>query len=80
MSTESNSADERIKRLIPNKQYLGDSVYVEYDGYHVILTTNNRYPDDPRNRIALEGQVIQSFDRYVKQLRAMLQELDRASQ
>ena len=37
-----------------DKQYLGDSVYAQFDGYHVILTTENGYNDDPRNRIALE--------------------------
>ena len=40
-----------------NRVYLGDSVYAEYDGYHIILTTNNGYLDDPRNRIALEPAV-----------------------
>lgn len=45
--------------------YLGDSVYAQFDGYHVILTTNNGYPDDPRNRIALEPEVLASLNKFV---------------
>jgi hypothetical protein len=44
--------------------YLGDSVYVEYDGYHIILETRNGLPDDPSNRIALEPDVMQALVRY----------------
>lgn len=51
------------------KVYLGDSVYADYDGYHVILTTENGYPDDPRNRIALEDQVIFALNNYVQAIR-----------
>ncbi len=35
------------------KQYLGDSVYASFDGDCVVLTTENGFPDDPRNRIVL---------------------------
>lgn len=41
-----------------DKDYLGDSVYAQHDGYHVILTTENGKPDDPSNTIALEPNVI----------------------
>ena len=44
--------------------YLGDSVYAGYDGYHIVLTTNNGYPDDPRNRIALEPAVYAALQQY----------------
>ena len=43
------------------KSYLGDSVYASFDGYHVWLTTENGYPDDPRNKIALEPAVYQAL-------------------
>jgi hypothetical protein len=46
------------------KTYLGDSVYAQFDGYHIILTTENGLPDDPSNRIALEPQVIGLLKRY----------------
>jgi len=51
-------------------EYLGDSVYAEFDGYHIILTTNNGYPDDPRNRIALEGEVWGRLVAYVERIKA----------
>ena len=41
--------------------YLGDSVYVGYDGYHIWLNTQNGYPDDPRNAIALEPEVYRAL-------------------
>lgn len=53
-----------------DKDYLGDSVYVQHDGYHIILTTENGYPDDPRNRIALEPTVLASLIRYEQRIRA----------
>ena len=51
-----------------SKTYLGDSVYADFDGYHIILTTENGYPDDPRNRIALEPQVLSALNNYVQGL------------
>jgi hypothetical protein len=44
------------------KSYLGDSVYAEWDGYGFCLTTENGYPDDPRNRIYLEPVVLEALD------------------
>ncbi len=37
------------------KTYLGDSVYAEEGSFkgEIILTTNNGYADDPRNRIVM---------------------------
>ena len=48
----------------PDKRYLGDSVYANFDGYHVVLTTENGLPDDPSNQIALEPQVIDALNQY----------------
>jgi hypothetical protein len=39
------------------KTYIGDSVYAEIKDGFLILTTENGYPDDPRNKIFLEPQV-----------------------
>ena len=44
------------------KTYLGDSVYADFDGYAVVLTTENGYPDDPRNRIVLEPAVLRGLN------------------
>lgn len=44
-----------------HKDYIGDSVYVEIDHGGVKLTTNNGYPDDPRNVIYMEVSVLDAF-------------------
>ena len=46
------------------KRYLGDSVYAEMEDDMIKLTTNNRYPDDPRNIIFLEKEVFRSLVNY----------------
>ena len=46
------------------KTYLGDSVYVESDGYHLILTTENGY--GPTNTILLEPEVYNALVQYVQ--------------
>jgi hypothetical protein len=51
-----------------HKAYLGDSVYADYDGYHIILTTENGYADDPRNRIALEPSVLEALNHYARRI------------
>jgi hypothetical protein len=43
------------------KIYLGDSVYAEWDCGRLLLTTNNGYPDDPRNSIFLEPEVFDAL-------------------
>jgi len=53
-----------------NKTYLGDSVYAEFDPIgRIILTTENGYPDDPRNRIVLEPEVLDNFKLWLMHLR-----------
>lgn len=47
-----------------NKAYLGDSVYAEFDGYHIILTTDN--DDGPSNTIAVEPEVLTMLINYAK--------------
>lgn len=44
------------------KQYLGDSVYAEYDGMRVILTTENGA--EPTNRIVLEPELLIELTRF----------------
>jgi hypothetical protein len=48
------------------KQYIGDSVYANFDGYHIILTTENGLPDDPSNRIAVEPAVLYALIEYAR--------------
>jgi len=42
------------------KQYLGDSVYAEFDGYGIWLSTENG--DDTHNQIYLEPVVLTALD------------------
>jgi len=49
------------------KDYLGDSVYADFDGFHVVLTTENGY--GPSNTIALEPNVLKALDIYLKRLK-----------
>ena len=51
------------------KVYLGDSVYAAFDGYHIVLTTENGLPDDPSKTIALEPQVLQALNLYAERLK-----------
>jgi len=45
------------------KQYLGDSVYADFDGFAVTLTTENG--DGPSNTIVLEPQIVKALNRYL---------------
>jgi len=48
------------------KEYLGDSVYIEVDANgQILLTTNNGYMDDPRNKIYLDQHGITALKRYI---------------
>jgi hypothetical protein len=48
-------------------QYLGDGVYVKYDGYGMWLHANSH--DDPTDRIYLEPQVFDSMNRFVEKIK-----------
>lgn len=55
---------------MPNKQYkqyLGDGVYADYDGYMLILTTEDG--ENILNTIYLEPEVYVALVRYVEYLR-----------
>ncbi len=44
------------------KEYMGDSVYAEFDGYSVTLTTENGC--GPSNTICLEPVVLDAINRF----------------
>lgn len=48
------------------KEYIGDSVYAAVSDYAIILTTENGYPDDPRNVIYLEKDVFEALVAFAK--------------
>lgn len=49
------------------KDYLGDSVYANFDGFNIVLTTENGY--GPSNTIALEPNVLRALDNYRERLK-----------
>ena len=55
-----------------DKTYLGDSVYVSYDGFEFTLTTENGYPDDPSNEVILEPQVVKALIEFIEKKKAVL--------
>ena len=44
------------------KEYLGDSVYIEYDGFNLTLTTENGY--GASNTIVMEPEVFAALLRF----------------
>jgi len=54
--------------MAQNVEYMGDSVYSQFDGWSLYLTTNNGYDDDPRNMIHLEPAVFARLLTYVERL------------
>lgn len=52
------------------KKYLGDGTYVEFNGYHIVLTTSNGITNI--NTIALEPDVFEALVKYEKQLTDIL--------
>lgn len=53
--------------MINKKEYLGDSVYINWDGFLVVLTTENG--DSPLNVIMLEPEVIEKLENYLLQVK-----------
>jgi len=49
-----------------HKQYLGDGAYIDFDGYALILTTEDGI--DETNRIVLEPEVYAALVAYVERL------------
>jgi len=47
-------------------EYLGDGVYVSFDGYHIILDLRGQ---DSTTRIAMEPVVLENLDRYRQKVR-----------
>lgn len=57
------------------KEYIGDSVYAEFDGYGIILTTENG--DGPSNTIVLEPEILTALNSYAKRVKDKLAERSR---
>lgn len=49
-----------------DRDYIGDGVYVVYDGYGVELRAND--PDQPSDTIYLEPYVLESLNRFYERM------------
>ena len=47
-------------------EYLGDGLYVRFDGYYIVLMAND--PFNPDNTIYLEREVAEELIKYIKKL------------
>lgn len=57
------------------KTYLGDSVYAEYNGVGIVLTTENGLSGDPSNSIFLEPTVLAALNSFHESLKPSVPEL-----
>lgn len=53
-------------RTNPDKVYIGDGVYVDFDGYGFILTTENGI--EVTNTVVLEPEIFDSLVAYVSRV------------
>ena len=51
---------------IPTKQYVGDSVYAEFNGFELVLTTENGM--GPSNKIVLEPVVLKNLLEFLQKV------------
>lgn len=58
--------------MFPTKEYIGDSVYAEYDGYGIKLTTENGM--GASNTIVLEPDVYECLVLWVDALKKKISE------
>lgn len=58
-------------KAVINEMYLGDGVYVSFDGYHIWLDTRAQFPV---NKIALEPVVFEALVKYAEGITASLSE------
>lgn len=52
------------------KEYLGDGVYIQFDGYRIVVTTSDGISDT--NTIVFEPEVLNSFINFIERLKANL--------
>lgn len=51
------------------REYLGDSVYADYDGHYIVLTIDNG--EGTTKAIYMEPQVCDAFERFQKKVHEM---------
>jgi hypothetical protein len=56
-----------MKRVSMGKEYLGDGLYVDFDGYQIRLSASNGIEDT--NVVYLDSEVLKSFLNYIERLK-----------
>lgn len=56
----------------PHRQYLGDSVYADWDGFNIVLQTDNGMGID--QQIFVEPEVFEMLCTYVEELHRKLEQ------
>lgn len=56
------------------KEYLGDSVYIELTPLGFLLTTENGLPSDPSNQIYIDAGTYGAFRDYVERANAEMED------
>ena len=52
--------------MLYKTEYLGDGLYVEWDGYYVKLMANDQH--NPTDTVYLEDNVLATFMKYIERL------------
>jgi hypothetical protein len=60
-------SEQRGDDEVGRREYLGDGVYVAFDGFGLWLTTENG--PETTNRVYLEPEVLAALERFVARLR-----------
>jgi hypothetical protein len=55
----------------PREEYLGDGVYIGFDGYQYVLKANSHI--NPTDTIALDPHVVKALLKYIKDTEEYLQ-------
>ena len=53
------------------EDYLGDGLYVDYDGYQICLAANDKVSGNPTDIVYLDPDVIAAFIRYLERMRLL---------
>ena len=53
------------------KRYLGDGAYVSFDGYDIVLTTEDGYSET--NRVVLNWRAVRDFELFIVELNKSIQ-------
>lgn len=53
---------------LSNETYLGDGLYAAWDGYHVVLSANDKCSGNPTDTVYLDPGVVEGLVRFLKRL------------